>query len=68
MLKCDGFKMFHGSATIHPVNGNPPYVMTGTWMYHPEKKCWYCEQDNSRAFWAVGVTPEIMSDIVEDSP
>ena len=67
MLKCDGFKMFHGSATIHPVNGKP-YVMTGTWLYHPGKNCWYCEQDNSPTFWAVGVTPDIVSDIVDDSP
>ena len=67
MLQCDGFKMFHGSATVTPVNGKPPYTMTGTWMYHPEKKYWYCEQDNSDAWWAVGVPTDMISDIRDDA-
>ena len=65
MLKCDGFKMFHGTATVTP-NGKPPYDMTGTWMYHPEKKYWYCEEDNSKVWWAQGVPPKMVSNIRED--
>lgn len=67
MLKCDGFKMFHGTVTITPANGKPPYDMTGTWLYNPERRYWYCEQDNSDAWWAVGIDPDIMSNIRDDA-
>ena len=66
MLKCDGYKMFHGSATVTPVNDKPPYTMIGTWLYHPEKKYWYCEQDTG-ARWAVGFDPALISDIKDDA-
>ena len=67
MLKCDGFKMFHGTATVTPVNGKPPYEMSGTWLYNPEKDYWYCEQDNSDVWWAVGIAPHLMSNIRDDA-
>lgn len=41
MLKCEGYMMFEGSATIVPVN-RMPYTVSGTWLYKPEHDCWYC--------------------------
>ena len=59
--------MFHGTATITPKNGTPPFTMTGTWLYHPEKRYWFCNKDDSNsAWWAIGVDPAIMSDIKDD--
>lgn len=67
MLTCDGYKMFHGSVTVHPVNGRPPYVKTGTWMYKPETRYWYCEEDEpTTTLWAVGYSPKILTNFKED--
>ena len=41
MLKCEGYMMFRGTATIAPTNGKP-YDVTGDWLYKPEYHCWYC--------------------------
>lgn len=41
MLKCEGYMMFRGTATIAPANG-APYDVTGDWLYKPEYRCWYC--------------------------
>ena len=41
MLKCEGYMMFRGTATIAPANGKP-YDVTGDWLYKPEYGCWYC--------------------------
>ena len=41
MLKCEGYKMFKGTATVTPVNRDP-FDVTGTWLYKPEHRCWYC--------------------------
>ena len=40
MLKCEGYMMFRGTATIAPANG-APYDVTGDWLYKPEYDCWY---------------------------
>lgn len=40
MLKCEGYKMFKGSARITPLQGEP-YEVAGTWLYKPEYDCWY---------------------------
>ena len=56
MLKCEGYKMFEGTATVRPVS-LPPFDVTGTWLYKPEYDCWYC---NGRSFPA-----SIVTDIVE---
>ena len=45
MLSCEGYKMFYGTATVTPVTGRPPFQATGTWLYKPEYKCWYCQPD-----------------------
>lgn len=66
ILKCDGYKMFHGTATVTPPSGIEPFDMTGTWLYHPEKNYWYCEQDKG-AWWAVGIDPKLMSNIRDDA-
>ena len=42
MIKCEGFKAFHGTATIRPTNPKfPPHDETGDWLYKPEYGCWY---------------------------
>ena len=43
MLKCEGFRMFSGSAVVRPKNPKfEPRTIKGTWLYKPEYKCWYC--------------------------
>ena len=49
MLTCDGFKMFRGTATVTPITDMPPFDMTGTWLYRPDTRCWYCEPDDGFA-------------------
>lgn len=42
MLKSEGYKMFHGTATV--ASKNPKFVpleITGDWLYKPEADCWY---------------------------
>lgn len=59
MLKCEGYKMFKGSATITPLNSAiPKFTITGTWLFKPDTGCWYC---GGRSF------PEkIVSDFIEE--
>ena len=46
MLKCEGYKMFHGVMTITPKPVGeykiPPMDIEGVWLYKPEYDCWYC--------------------------
>jgi hypothetical protein len=43
MLKCEGYKMFRGSALITPKNATMlPFRVEGDWLYKPDAKCWYC--------------------------
>ena len=59
MLRCEGYKMFKGSATITPKNTKlQPERIYGTWLYKPEYDCWYV---NGQSFQA-----DLVSDIVED--
>ena len=39
MLKCEGYQMFYGSATVKSETGNKTF--TGTWLWHPEKRMWF---------------------------
>lgn len=60
MLKCEGYKMFKGTATIKPVNARmKPFKETGTWLYKPEYDCWYCNGSSYPA--------KIVTDIEEDA-
>lgn len=43
MLQCEGYRMFQGTATIRPLTDMKPFDVTGTWLYKPEYKCWYCQ-------------------------
>lgn len=65
MLKCDGYKMFKGTATVTPVNGKPPYDMTGTWLFRPDTNYWYVE--DGKTWWAQGIDPAILSNFREDN-
>ena len=41
MLRCEGYKMFYGEATITPGNPKyPPQAIIGTWLYRPDNKTW----------------------------
>ena len=64
MLQCDGYKMFKGTATVTPANGKPPFQVSGTWLYRPDVKYWYCKPDHIG--FAPGFPPEILSDMKED--
>lgn len=64
MLKCDGYKMFYGRATVSPVNGKPPYQVTGTWLYKPEYDCWYVET-GIKGDWCHSIPASIVSDFEE---
>ncbi len=58
MLKCEGYKMFYGAATVTPVTKSlKPIEVIGTWLYKPEYDCWYCAGASYPA--------EIVSDIRE---
>ena len=58
MIKCEGYKAFHGTAMVKPTNAKfPPFQMTGDWLYKPEYDCWYC---NGSSFPA-----EIVTEITE---
>ena len=59
MLKCEGYKMFSGSAVIRPKNPKfPPQTIKGTWLYKPEYDCWYV---NGSSYMA-----EIVTDFMEE--
>ena len=66
MLACDGYKMFHGSVKITPVNGRPPFDLTGTWLFKPETGgMWFCKPDQNGRF-AEGYPEDILSDFRDD--
>ena len=42
MLKCEGYMMFRGTATIRPKSqSRKEYKEHGDWLYKPEWDCWY---------------------------
>lgn len=58
MLKCEGYKMFRGSALITPKNATiVPFRVEGVWLYRPDVDYWYV---NGRSF-----SPKVVSDIRE---
>ena len=60
MIKCEGYKAFHGTATIRPLNpAFPARDVTGDWLYKPDCNCWYCQGSSFPA--------EIVTDIREES-
>lgn len=63
MLQCDGYKMFKGTATVTPANGKPPFQVSGTWLYRPDARYWYCKPERGLT---CGYRPEILSDMKED--
>ena len=65
MLKCDGYKMFHGAVKITPAPGfGEPYDMIGTWLFKPNTGCWYCNPDDGSL--TKSIPADIMSDFRED--
>lgn len=74
MLKCDGYKMFHGTVKVTPVRKDvKPFDVTGTWLYKPAEAfgidapegCWYCNEDCGG--WTGSWTPDILSDFRDDA-
>lgn len=71
MLKCDGYKMFHGTVRVTPVTlpdgtrWREPFDLTGTWLCKPEGM-WYCNPDDGglTSSWS----PDILSDFRDDAP
>ena len=64
MLKCEGYIMFEGRATITPRNDKPPYCLVGTWLYRPDLDMWFigpCED----APWGTSFYRDMVSDFVE---
>ena len=64
MLKCDGYKMFIGSALITPVNGRAPFRLHGTWLYRPDVDCWYVQKQGE---FAQSMPCDVVSDFQEDN-
>lgn len=70
MLKCDGYKMFHGSVRITPViradgmRWKEPFDLTGTWLFKPDTGYWYCKPDD--AGFTESWSPDILSDFRDD--
>ena len=70
MLECDGYKMFHGTVKVTPVNGKPYFYLTGTWLFKPEWEicekdgCWYCQPENGG--FSQSYPPDILSNFRED--
>ena len=71
MLSCDGYKMFHGTVRITPVirpdgtRWKEPFDLTGTWLFKPEAKYWYCKPDDGG--WTESWSPSILSDFRDDA-
>ena len=65
MLKCDGYKMFHGTVKVVPVNGKAPFDVTGTWLFKPECCCWYCQKDSGG--FAESYPPDVLDDFSDDA-
>lgn len=65
MMCCEGYKMFHGVVTVTPASesGVEPFDMTGTWLYKPDTKYWYCKPDNGGM--TCSLAPKILSDFRE---
>lgn len=59
-LKCEGYKMFEGSAEVR-FSGQEPFTVSGVWLYRPDTNCWYvnyCSQFPwGSSFPADSVTP-----------
>ena len=66
MLTCEGYIMFRGSVKITPVirpdgtRWKEPFFLTGTWLYKPEVKTWYCRPADG------SMTSSWPSDILSD--
>ena len=59
MIKCEGIKAFHGTATVRPKNPKfPTRQVSGDWVYKSEYDCWYCGGSSYSA--------EIVTDIQEE--
>ena len=64
MLKCEGYMMFRGRATITPMNENPPYTVNGTWLYRPDTECWYVTPSKKYP-WGASFGKDLVSDFHE---
>lgn len=59
MLQCEGYKMFEGTMLIKPLSSLfTEFEETGSWLYKPESKCWYC---NGTSY------PEKICEIIKDN-
>lgn len=70
-MSCDGYIMFMGSVKVTPVirpdgtRWREPFFLTGTWLYRPDTKCWYCKPIDGG--WTESWTPEILSDFTDEN-
>lgn len=62
MIEVDGYKAFHGTLRVTPVNGNEPYTLTGDCLYEPEHDCWYVQVPG---MWCQSIPADIC-EVVED--
>lgn len=44
MLRCEGYKMFHGTMRVESLCG--ARMVTGVWPYRPDTDCWYCKGES----------------------
>lgn len=65
MLKCEGYKMFYGTALITCQNGRV-YRERGTWLYRPDLEMWFVTPNKLHPL-GTSYPPDMVSDFVEDT-
>jgi len=65
-MKCDGYEMFHGTVRVVPLNDNPPFDVTGVWLYRPDVDYWYVKRDEGGPGYAESMPPECLTDFRRD--
>lgn len=63
MIEVDGYKAFHGTLRVTPVNGNAPYTLTGDCLYKPDMGCWYVKRPGT----CTTSVPADICELVEDN-
>lgn len=70
MLTCDGYKMFYGTVRVTPTTlpdgkrWKEPFDLTGTWLYRPDTRYWYCQPDDGKVVHSF--SPSLLTDFRDE--